>query len=57
VVLAESDIRLGDCRIEWADGGINRDRGVTEAAIDEAVSRYARARLADTPDTSRRTDR
>lgn len=57
VVLAESDIRLGDCRIEWADGGINRDRGVTEAAIDEAVARYARARLADTPDTSRRTDR
>ena len=57
VVLAESDIRLGDCRIEWADGGINRDRGVTEAAIDEAVARYAKARLADTPDTSRRTDR
>ena len=57
MVLAESDIRLGDCRIEWADGGINRDRGVTEAAIDEAVARYAKARLADTPDTSRRTDR
>lgn len=57
VVLAEPDIRLGDCRIEWADGGVNRDRGVTEAAIDEAVARYVKARLADTPDTSRRTDR
>ena len=57
VVLAEPDIRLGDCRIEWADGGVNRDRGMTEAAIDEAVARYVKARLADTPDTSRRTDR
>ena len=25
VVLAEPDIAIGDCRIEWADGGINRD--------------------------------
>ena len=57
VVLAEPDIRLGDCRIEWADGGVNRDRGVTEAAIEEAVARYVKARLTDTPDTSRRTDR
>jgi flagellar assembly protein FliH len=46
VVLAEPDIRIGDCRIEWADGGVNRDRSVTEAAIDEAVSRYVKARLA-----------
>jgi flagellar assembly protein FliH len=46
VVLAESDIHVGDCRIEWADGGITRDRGATEAAIDEAVARYVKARLA-----------
>jgi flagellar assembly protein FliH len=46
VVLAEPDIQTGDCRIEWADGGVNRDRGATEAAIDEAVSRYVKARLA-----------
>jgi flagellar assembly protein FliH len=45
VVLAEPDIRTGDCRIEWADGGLNRDRGATEAAIDEAVARYVKARL------------
>ena len=46
VVLAEPDIATGDCRIEWADGGVNRDRAATEAAIDEAVARYVKARLA-----------
>jgi flagellar assembly protein FliH len=45
VVLAEPDIAPGDCRIEWADGGINRDRGTAEAAIAEAVGRYVSARL------------
>jgi flagellar assembly protein FliH len=56
VVLAEPDIGTGDCRIEWADGGVNRDRSLTEAAIDEAVSRYVKARLAaaSTPEAPRR---
>jgi len=40
VVLAEPDIGLGDCRIEWADGGVIRDRAQIEAAIGEAVERY-----------------
>jgi flagellar assembly protein FliH len=44
VVLAEPDIAPGDCRIEWADGGIKRDRAATTAAIDEAVARYIAAR-------------
>jgi flagellar assembly protein FliH len=44
VVLAEPDIAPGDCRIEWADGGIKRDRAATAAAIDEAVARYIAAR-------------
>jgi flagellar assembly protein FliH len=44
VVLAEPDIALGDCRIEWADGGINRDSAATDAAIGEAVTRYVAAR-------------
>jgi flagellar assembly protein FliH len=59
IVLAEADIQTGDCRIEWADGGVNRDRGATEAAIDEAVTRYVKARLAaaSTQETSRRADR
>jgi flagellar assembly protein FliH len=59
VVLAEPEIQTGDCRIEWADGGVNRDRNATEAAIDEAVSRYVKARLAaaSTQETSWRSDR
>ncbi len=44
VVLAESDIGSGDCRIEWADGGIDRDRTRVDAAIGEAVARYLSAR-------------
>jgi flagellar assembly protein FliH len=44
VVLAEPTIALGDCRIEWADGGINRDGAAADAAISEAVGRYISAR-------------
>ena len=44
VVLAEPDIACGDCRIEWADGGVNRDRAAIEAAIGEAVARYLAVR-------------
>jgi flagellar assembly protein FliH len=44
VVLAEPGMALGDCRIEWADGGLSRDRASTEAAIGEAVARYVAAR-------------
>jgi flagellar assembly protein FliH len=56
IVLAEPGIATGDCRIEWADGGVNRDRSATEAAIDEAVVRYVKARLAaaSTPEAPRR---
>lgn len=46
VVLAEPDIAPGDCRVEWADGGVVRERALTEAAIMEAVNRYAAARRA-----------
>ena len=44
VVLAEPDIAVGDCKIEWADGGVTRDRAATEAAITQAVNRYIAAR-------------
>jgi flagellar assembly protein FliH len=44
VVLAEPEIAPGDCRIEWADGGLKRDRTATEAAIAEAVTRYIAGR-------------
>jgi len=50
VVLAESDIAVGDCRIEWADGGINRDSDAADAEIGKAVAGYltARRNFADT---------
>jgi flagellar assembly protein FliH len=44
VVIAEPGMALGDCRIEWADGGLARDRAATEAAIAEAVGGYMAAR-------------
>ncbi len=44
VVLAEQDMAAGDCRIEWADGGINRSQASVEAAIGEAVVNYLGAR-------------
>jgi len=44
VVLADPAIAPADCRIEWADGGIVRDRSATEAVITEAVARYVAAR-------------
>jgi len=44
VVLAESDVAPGDCRIEWADGGIDRDSDKADAAIGEAVAGYLAAR-------------
>jgi flagellar assembly protein FliH len=44
VILAEPDISSGDCRIEWADGGVTLDRATTEAKIDELVGRYMASR-------------
>lgn len=44
VLLSEPDIAEGDCRIEWADGGLVRSRAETEAAIGEAVARFLSAR-------------
>jgi flagellar assembly protein FliH len=44
VVLAEPDIAVGDCRIEWADGGLNRDNAATDAVIGDAVTGYIGAR-------------
>jgi flagellar assembly protein FliH len=44
VVMGENDLAIGDCRIEWADGGLVRDRAATEAAIAQAVDRYVAVR-------------
>ena len=47
LVTADAALGPGDCRVEWADGGINRDLAATEAAIAEVVTRYVTARGAD----------
>jgi flagellar assembly protein FliH len=44
VVLGEAEIALGDCRIEWADGGVIRDTAAVTAAIEDLVHRYVAAR-------------
>ena len=44
VVMADTALAPGDCRVEWADGGVARDRTATAAAIEEAVARYMAAR-------------
>jgi flagellar assembly protein FliH len=56
VVIAEPDIAPGDCRIEWADGGLSRNLAATEAVISEVVGRYVaacRAAASDVPGDSR----
>jgi flagellar assembly protein FliH len=44
VILAEPEIETGDCRIEWADGGIVLERAAIETKIDELVGRYMASR-------------
>lgn len=44
VVIAEPEIALGDCKIEWADGGIIRDAAKTDLAISNAIGRSLGAR-------------
>ncbi len=46
VFLGEPDIGAGDCRIEWADGGIVRDRKAIERQVDQAAKRYFESRRA-----------
>jgi flagellar assembly protein FliH len=46
-ILADAALKPGDCQIEWADGGINRDAAAADAAITEVVSRYVAARTAE----------
>jgi flagellar assembly protein FliH len=40
VLLPEPGLGADDCRIEWADGGLSRQRGAIDAHINEAVARY-----------------
>ena len=40
VVIAEPEIALGDCRIEWADGGSIRNLAKIDRAIGNLIGRY-----------------
>jgi len=44
VVLAEPDLAAGDCKIEWADGGMVRDQATIDAKISMLVERYISSR-------------
>jgi flagellar assembly protein FliH len=44
IILAEPGIATGDCRIEWADGGVVLERASIEAKISELVGRYIASR-------------
>jgi flagellar assembly protein FliH len=44
VILAEPGIETGDCKIEWADGGVVLERAAIEAKINELVGRYMASR-------------
>ena len=44
VILAEPEIATGDCRIEWADGGVVLERAAIEGKINELVGRYVASR-------------
>ena len=44
VILAEPEIDTGDCRIEWADGGVVLERTAIDTKINELVGRYMASR-------------
>jgi flagellar assembly protein FliH len=43
VLIGEPALRDADCRIEWADGGSERDLAVLMSQVEQAVERYAAA--------------
>jgi flagellar assembly protein FliH len=44
IILADPDIELGDCSIEWADGGVTRTHSAIDARVAELVERFIAAR-------------
>jgi flagellar assembly protein FliH len=44
VVMGDPEIAPGDCRLEWVDGGLVRDRAALEAEIDRRIASYLGAR-------------
>lgn len=45
VVMGDPDIRLGDGRLEWVDGGVVRDIAETAGEIDRQIASYLAASI------------
>jgi flagellar assembly protein FliH len=50
LVIGEPQIVAGNCTIEWANGGVERDLHAQVAAVDEIVRTYLHAEGMDDPD-------
>ena len=51
VVLGDPDKGIDDARIEWADGGVARDRAALEAEVDQRITAYLAAHRGHSHDT------
>ena len=40
IIIAEPALNGADCRVEWADGGVERDLAVAATAIEECFARW-----------------
>jgi len=49
VVMGDPDIRLGDGRLEWVDGGLVRDIAETSRQIDRQIATYLASRNSGQP--------
>lgn len=43
VVMGEPEIALGDCRLEWVDGGLVRDNAALAAEVDRRIAAFVGA--------------
>lgn len=44
VILGDPALHASDCRVEWADGGCERDSASLDQEIDQIIARYIEAR-------------
>lgn len=53
IILADPQLGENDCRLEWADGGMERNTSLTWSEIERQVARHAGAGQMHAPVTSR----
>jgi flagellar assembly protein FliH len=54
IILGEPEIALGDVRLEWADGGVVRERAVIDRAIEQTIHNHiASVETSDAPGDKR----